>query len=333
LSSEALPHAEAQPALPQRHVVAAAEAGARVDKLLGELPGITSREMARRLIAEGAATLNGETPKPADRVRADDVIDYTVPPVRPSRLKAQEGPLEVLYEDRWVAVVNKPPDLPVHPGPGHRQHTLVNYLLWHCTDLSGIGGQMRPGIVHRLDKDTSGVLVVAKTDEAHINLARQFKARTIERSYLAVEVGAPERDGGTVSEPIGRHRSNPMKRRIDPAGKHAVTHWRVLRRDTYFTLLRLRLETGRTHQIRVHMWFADMPVLGDPLYGGRRYRGLDIPLELRARLDRFRRQALHAERLGFHHPMTGEHMSFQAPPPEDMQRVMALVLPDPTVPA
>jgi len=302
--------------------VTAAEAGRRIDKVLSGRPEIASREMAQRLLREGAARLNGAAAAPAARVAAGDRVDFAVPPPRPSALEPEPAALDVLYEDAALLVLNKPAGLSMHPGPGHPRGTLVHHLLAHCRDLSGIGGELRPGIVHRLDKDTSGVVVVAKTDAAHLGLGAQFRAHSIDRSYLAVVVGRPLRDAGTIDAPLARDPHHRLKRAVLPQGKRAVTHWRVEQRLGAFTLMRLNLETGRTHQIRVHLDSQGWPVLGDPLYGRGRHRGLRLPPELADLLAGFQRQALHASELGFTHPLTGARLHFYAPLPPDLQAVI-----------
>lgn len=312
----------------QLHAVAAEEAGGRLDRLTAGLPGIVSREMARRLILEGQVTLNGTGAEPSSRVREGDQVAYSVPPPQPSQLIPEPAELDVLFEDQWLIVINKPAGVAMHPSPGHRRGTLVHHLLAHCTDLSGIAGTTRPGIVHRLDKDTSGVVVVAKNDRAHLGLSAQFRAHSVHRAYVALAVGRPQRNHGTVDEPLTRHRTQRLKRAVGAGGKHAVTHWEVLQRLGPFTLLRVRLETGRTHQIRVHMAHNGWPLLGDPLYGLGRHRGLDLSAELRTHLDGFRRQALHAAELGFTHPATAQVLEFATALPEDMQHLMQQIAAD-----
>ena len=310
-----------------RFSVAAAEAGLRLDKLLSGQAGIVSRQMARRLILRGAVQLNGAPAAPDDRVRAEDLVEFVVPPPEPSALEPDPEPLAILFEDAHLIVLDKPAGLAVHPSTGHRTRTLVHRLLAHCTNLSGIGGEQRPGIVHRLDKDTSGVLVVAKSDAAHVGLAAQFRAHTIERTYLALVVGVPPRDEGTIRLPVARDTRHRMRQAVREGGRNAVTHWRVERRLGPFTLLRLKLETGRTHQIRVHLAHQDWPVVGDPLYGRGRHRGLELPEALMARLNWFRRQALHACSLGFQHPITGVWQQFEAPLPADFAELIVALAP------
>jgi 23S rRNA pseudouridine1911/1915/1917 synthase len=297
-------------------------AGARLDKWLGERPGIASREMARRLILQGAVSVNGRPSEPSRHVRAGDRVAFHVPAAQATAIPAEAHALDVLYEDAALVVVNKPAGVPMHPGPGHRRGTLVNFLLAHCGDLSGIGGELRPGIVHRLDMDTSGIVVVAKSDAAHRALAEQFKAHTVERVYRAIVVARLPRERGTIDLPLARQETHRIKRGVSERGKHAITHWEVERRLGPFTLLRLRLETGRTHQIRVHLAHEGWPVLGDPLYGLARHRGLALPPALMERLEGLRRQALHAAVLGFRHPGTGEWLRFSAPFPPDLQAIV-----------
>jgi 23S rRNA pseudouridine1911/1915/1917 synthase len=233
--------------------------------------------------------------------------------------------LNILFEDDHLIVLDKPPGMAVHPSPGHEKSTLVHHLLSHCTNLSGIGGVLRPGIVHRLDKDTSGVLVVAKTDLAHQGLSAQFRAHSLERSYTALVVGSPERDRGTIALPVARDTRNRMRQAVREGGRDAVTHWRVERRLGPFTQLKLTLETGRTHQIRVHLAHQNWPVLGDPLYGRGRHRGLELPEPLMTALNGFKRQALHAMSLGFAHPLTSARLFFEAPVPPDFAEIMSAV--------
>lgn len=305
--------------------VESADAGTRVDKWLSMQEGFHSREMARGLIDSGAVLLNGATAAPDTRVKAHDLVEWSIPPPKPSDLRPEAAPLTVLYEDSELLVIDKPAGVAVHPGPGHSHGTLVHFLLAHCENLSGIGGVQRPGIVHRLDKDTSGVLVVAKNDRAHQALSRQFRAHSSERAYLAIVVGCPREDRGRIDLPLGRDIRHRMRQTVRSDGRRAVTHWYVERRLPPFCLMRLKLETGRTHQIRAHLCHQDWPVLGDPLYGRGRHRGMDLPPELREELDRFRRQALHAVELGFRHPVSSEWMRFQAPLPPDMAGVLGTI--------
>lgn len=308
-----------------RFLVLEENAGVRLDKLLSDQPAITSREMARRLIDEGAVQLNHKAVSPSTRVRRDDVVDYRIPPPVPSTVAPEPGPLNILYEDDALAVIDKAAGVTVHPGPGNHSGTLVNFLLHHCKNLSGVGGVLRPGIVHRLDKDTTGVMVVAKHDVAHLHLSEQFKAHSIGRSYLAIVLGQPKADKGKVDLPLGRHSRHRMKRMVRPDGKQAVTHWQVEKRFPPFALLRVKLETGRTHQIRVHLDEQGWPVVCDPLYGRGRHRGLKLPAALMEQLEGFGRQALHAAELEFVHPVSGKTIRFVSPLPPDMAALLQAI--------
>jgi len=292
------------------HVVGPELAGKRLDVALARLEPTLSRAQVQRLIEQGEVTVAGGVAKPAHKLRAGERIEGSVPEPVATHLSAQAIPLVILHEDADLVVIDKPAGMVVHPAAGHAQGTLVNALLHHCRDLSGIGGELRPGIVHRLDKGTSGVLVVAKHDRAHRALAAQWKLHSIDREYQAFVRGAPRAESGTVDAPIGRHPTD-RKRMSTRArvGRSAVTHWRVEERLREATLLRVRLETGRTHQIRVHMASIAMPVLGDPVYGGGRALPRAISIA---------RQALHAALLGFTHPTTGERVRFGAPLPADL---------------
>ncbi len=291
-------------------------AGRRLDRALAERLPSLSRARLQRMIEAGAVEVSGQRVKPSHRLRAGERVSGRVPePVAAERALPEAIPLAVAFEDADVIVVDKPPGLVVHPAAGHASGTLVNALLHHCgKSLSGIGGVLRPGIVHRLDKGTSGLIVAAKNDLAHRSLSAQFKRRSIDREYLALVRGKVSADSGSIDAPIGRHPSD-RKRFSTRArrGRHAVTHWQVERRLGELTLLRVRLETGRTHQIRVHLASAGLPIAGDPVYGGGRAATRALGLA---------RQALHATRLGFEHPRSGEHLCFDSPLPEDLARVV-----------
>jgi 23S rRNA pseudouridine1911/1915/1917 synthase len=268
----------------------------------------------RRLLEQGAITVEGRTVKPAARLREGDRVRGQIPEPEPDRLTPEALPLDVVYEDAHLIVIDKPAGLVVHPAPGHRSGTLVNALLHHCRELSGVGGVRRPGIVHRLDKDTSGLLVAAKSDRAHRGLARQFKAHSIAREYQALVSGVPRSASGSIDAAIGRHPGDRKKWSTRaPRGRSAVTHWRVEERLGALTLLRVTLETGRTHQIRVHLASVGLPVAADPVYGGGRGAARELGLA---------RQALHAALLGFEHPVTGERVAFRAELPEDLRVVL-----------
>ena len=288
------------------------EGGDRIDALLARDGRIRSRNAAARLLEEGRVTLGGTPVRKNYRVRAGDVIDVTIPPPEDTALTPQDIPLDVVYEDGDVIVVNKPRGLVVHPAPGHPDGTLVNALLAHCGDsLSGVGGERRPGIVHRIDKDTSGLLIAAKNDEAHAALSAQLKDRSLSRVYDAIVHGTFRQDAGTVDAPIGRDPKNRQKMAVtDKNSRPAVTHWEVLERYGRYTYIRCRLETGRTHQIRVHMAHIGHPLLGDTVYGGRRDKGLST-------------QCLHARGLKFIHPRTGEAVELWTELPDWCSEAMA----------
>lgn len=302
-------------------------AGARLDKWLAEsLPEI-SRSRLKVLIEEGAVTVAGKAAlDPAHRLKANQPVTVHVPAAVDATPTAQTMDLEVIYEDAHLIVINKPAGLVVHPAPGNLDKTLVNALLAHCGDsLAGIGGVKRPGIVHRIDKDTSGLLVAAKTDPAHAGLSAQFAAHTIERRYDAVVWGVPERHQGTVFGDIGRSRHNRKKMAIlKVGGKHAETGYNTV--ATFGDLaahVRCRLKTGRTHQIRVHMASISHPLIGDSTYGSNRRRSLKhASPELAAMLRTFPRQALHASTLGFKHPITGKGMRFASELPSDLAQLL-----------
>ena len=287
------------------------------------VPELT-RSAAARLIEGGCATVNGQKQKPSLKLKGGETVTVTVPPPTPAEPQPEEIPLDVLYEDADVVVINKGAGMVVHPGAGNPEGTLVNALLAHCKDLSGIGGELRPGIVHRIDKDTSGVLVIAKNDRAHNGLAEQFKVHSIKRIYLALVYGDLKEDKGRIESVIGRH---PVERKKMSGkarhGKNAVTHWRVEARYGGITLVRLKLETGRTHQIRVHLSEAGHPLLADEVYGGgSRLAQLKDP-DLKRMIKAMGRQALHAKTLGFVHPVTGAYLEFDTELPPDMAGIIA----------
>ena len=297
--------------------------GTRLDAFLASVVPELTRAAVQRLIEDGDVLLGGVVQKSSYKVSGGEEISVTIPPPEPSSAIPEEMQLDILYEDPDLIVINKPAGMTVHPGAGVNSGTLVNGLLAHCSDLSGIGGEIRPGIVHRIDKDTTGILVVAKNDAAHEGLAVQFRAHSVKRVYVALVFGCPRTDKGRVESIIGRHPVD-RKRMSGSAkhGRHAVTHWKVLARFPEVTLLKLRLETGRTHQIRVHMSESGHPLVGDPVYGGSaRAAGLKSP-EFRGMVKKFGRQALHAKTLGFRHPTTGEYIEFDSELPEDMQTLL-----------
>jgi 23S rRNA pseudouridine1911/1915/1917 synthase len=308
-----------------------AEPGAgRVDRYLasGELP--VSRTRIQQLIAGGQVTVNGSRVRPSHKLQGGERVHVVVPPPQAATAEAEDLPLELAYEDDRLAVVVKPRGLVVHPAPGHPSGTLVNALLHRCRDLSGVGGVLRPGIVHRLDKDTSGLLVVAKDDATHRELQQQFRSRSVRKEYLAVVLGRLTGEG-TVDRPIGRHPTERTKMAVDVSpARRARSNWRALQALSGATLVAVRIETGRTHQIRVHLASLGHPVVGDPLYGGTaRARGLNDPM-VRRRLLQETAQALHAWRLGFRHPSTGAELSFCAPPPVELAGLIRDLGGDPT---
>jgi 23S rRNA pseudouridine1911/1915/1917 synthase len=307
-------------------LVAPDEAGGeRLDAWLArQLPAL-SRSRLHALIEEGRVLVDGARARPAARLRAGQSVRVDVPaPVRADP-QPEDIPIAVVHEDAHLLVVNKPPGLVVHPGAGASRGTLVNALLRHVRDLSGVGGVLRPGIVHRLDRGTSGLLVVAKDDETHRSLVRQFAGRTVEKEYVALVLGSPARDSGEIDSPIGRDPIDRKRMSVRARrGREARTSWRVVERFDGAALLRVRIHTGRTHQIRVHLASIGHPVAGDAVYGGKRTlasrRG--AAREAYASLDR---PALHAARLSFTHPATGEALAFEAPLPQDLESVLALL--------
>jgi len=289
----------------------------------GKYPSL-SRSQVKKMIEDGEIRLNGLVVSKAGlKLRTGDVVEFALRPAQPWQVAAQDIPLHILYEDRHLLVIDKPAGMVIHPAPGHREGTLVNAILHHCDDLSGIGGVIRPGIVHRLDKDTSGVLLVAKNDETHRHLSEQFREHQVKKTYKALVFGSPAEEEGTIALPVGRHPEDRKKMSTrSRRGKEAVTRWRVAGRYGETTLLDVDIETGRTHQIRVHLSSIGHPVVGDRVYGGGgRLKSVRDPA-LRARLSAMPRQALHAWRIAFSHPVDKREMEFVAPLPEDMRHLM-----------
>ena len=288
----------------------------RVDKLLSELMGSLSRSYIQKLLSDGEITVNGEEIKASYRVRSEDHIQVKLPPAITPDIAAEDIPLDILYEDEDVIVVNKPKGMVVHPAPGHYSGTLVNALLFHCKgNLSGINGILRPGIVHRIDRDTTGSVIACKNDKAHSSIAGQLKEHTIVRRYHAIVHGVIREEEGTIHTLIGRHPSDRkrMAVRMD-GGKDAITHYKVLRHLNKFTYVECTLETGRTHQIRVHMAHIGHPLLGDTVYGAKS-RAFSDGTDLKG-------QTLHAKILGFVHPSTREYIETDAPLPEYFQKLL-----------
>lgn len=283
-------------------------AGARLDKAVSELTEL-SRGLANEQIKEGKILVNGQVKKAKYTVKEGDIISYEVPQVEEVTYEAEDIPLEIVYQDADVAVVNKPQGMVVHPSAGHTSGTLVNALMYHIKDLSGINGELRPGIVHRIDKDTSGLLMVAKNDAAHVALADELKAKKSLRKYWALVHGNLPNDRGVIEAPIGRSDKDRKKQAVTAKGKPALTRFHVLERFGDYSLVELQLETGRTHQIRVHMAYIGHPVAGDEAYGPRKtLKGHG--------------QFLHAKTLGFTHPRTGEVMEFSVEVPEVFQATL-----------
>ena len=285
--------------------------GERLDVFIARsLPELT-RSRVRRLIDEGLVTIDGRRPAKAGvALEAGRRVAVTLPPPEPPELQPEAIPLRIVYEDADLLVIDKPAGLTVHPAPGHAAHTLVNALLAYCPELAGVGGEGRPGIVHRIDKDTSGLILVAKNDAAHASLARQLKARQVEKTYLALVRGRPDPPEGAIDAPVGRHPKQRKKQAVVEGGRAARTRYRVLRALDGYSLLEVRPETGRTHQIRVHLASIGHPVAGDALYG----RGATPPS--------LRRQFLHAHRLAFSHPRTGARLELEAPLAQDLAFVL-----------
>jgi ribosomal large subunit pseudouridine synthase D (EC 5.4.99.-) len=290
-------------------IVGPEEKGQRLDKYLVSVCEGISRSQIQTWIRKGEVTVNGKAVKPNYICGAGDEIVLHIPDPEPAEIRPEPMDLDIYYEDEDVIVINKPRGMVVHPSYGHFSGTLVNGLLYHCKDLSGINGVLRPGIVHRIDKDTSGLIMAAKNDFAHENLARQLKEKKVIRLYEAIVHGAIAAQEGTIEGPIGRDPADRKKMAITERGKPAVTHFRVVERFPGYTHIECRLETGRTHQIRVHMKSIGHPVAGDPKYGPKR----TLPIS---------GQALHAKVLGFYHPRTGEFLQFEAPPPADFMYLL-----------
>ena len=299
------------------------DAGTRLDAYLAKEADI-SRSAAAKLIADGCVTVNGKAAQKNTRVASGDEVEYAIPEAKPTETVAEDIPLDIIYEDGDLLVINKPSGMVVHPAAGNPSGTLVNALLHHCGDsLSGIGGELRPGIVHRIDKDTSGLLVVAKNDPTHRALSADLAVHAVRRTYHALVRGGFREDSGTVDLPIGRHPTDRKKMAVLRHGeghaREAVTHWRVLERYGDISYIALELETGRTHQIRVHMTAIGHPLLGDPVYGAT------PTLFEKRHANLFDGQCLHAKELAFRHPTTGEEMHFSCELPDNFKRLLSLL--------
>lgn len=310
-------------------IAGSSDAGLRLDVTIARHIPDCSRSRAAILIRQAHVSVQGESRKPGYRVLGGDMIRVALPPPETLSLEPENIPLEILYEDEDLIVVNKPPGMVVHPAPGHFSGTLVNALLYHHPFLEGIGGECRPGIVHRLDKDTSGALVVAKNDRTHQHLSSQFKSRRIRKTYLALVWGAPDEASGRITLPIGRHPVERKRMAVNSRrGRPAETRWRVRERFRGLTLLEVDLKTGRTHQIRVHCAAMRHPIVGEPVYckpAGRNRRLPEGAKQLAGIVKGVSRQMLHAWRLGFTHPDSGTFMSFEAPLAPDMRQLVEAV--------
>jgi 23S rRNA pseudouridine1911/1915/1917 synthase len=291
------------------HTILDEQKGDRIDKVISSLNDEWSRSQVQIWIKDGNVLVNGQTIKTNYKCSLNDRIEITIPDPEELDVLPEDLGLDIFYEDSDVLVVNKPRGMVVHPAPGHLTGTLVNGLMFHCKDLSGINGVLRPGIVHRIDKDTSGLLMVAKNDMAHESLVNQLVEKTVTRKYKAIVHGVIPHDFGTIDAPLGRDPKERQSMTVVDKGKHAVTHFHVIERFKDFTFVECQLETGRTHQIRVHMKYIGYPLAGDPKYGPKRTLDIDG-------------QALHAGILGFTHPRTNEYLEFEAPLPKDFEQLL-----------
>lgn len=289
--------------------------GERIDKCISNYLESLSRSYIQKIIKDGKAYVNDAVVKANYKVKVDDKVQFEIPDCEEPDIPPQDIPLDILYEDKDILIVNKPKDMVVHPAPGHYEGTLVNAIMFHCKDeLSGINGVLRPGIVHRIDKDTTGSIIICKNDEAHRKIAQQLKEHSITRKYRAIVYGRIMEEEGTVNAPIGRHPTDRKKMAINEKnGKPAVTHYKVLERFDKYTYIECQLETGRTHQIRVHMTSIGHPLLGDEVYGNAK-----CPFKLEG-------QTLHAMTIGFIHPITGEYVEYEAPLPEYFEHLLQIL--------
>jgi 23S rRNA pseudouridine1911/1915/1917 synthase len=316
----------------EKLVISADDSGQRLDKFCSHYLQKFSRSFIQNLIIKGHITVNGANVKTGYPLHLSDVVTIQIPAPKASEISAENIPLTIVYQDKDLLVVNKPAGMVVHPGAGNYSGTLVNALLYHCQTLSGINGILRPGIVHRLDKNTSGLLVVAKNDHAHQLLTQQFTTRDIERIYIALVWGTPDTEQGQIETLIDRSRRDRKKMGVYHTGRNAITLYQCLQSFRYLSLLELRLKTGRTHQIRVHLNHIHHPVFGDPDYNGRKSQLDRLPYSFRSKgqhwLNLFDRQALHAKSLSFIHPVSKQRVSFDSPLPEDFQHILEQIKAD-----
>jgi len=308
-----------------RFMIDKSQCGQRLDIFLAQSDVAISRSHVKCVIEEGDVLVNGKEPKVSQKLKEGDVIVLTQRPPIEAVAVAQDIPLDIVYEDEAIIVINKQAGMVVHPAPGNYVNTLVNALLFHCHDLSGIGGVLRPGIVHRLDKDTSGLIVAAKSDDAHRQLSAQFEKHEVQKKYLALVWGNTKDKQGEIVKPVGRHTIDRKKMSTNTKrGKEAITFWKVIERYGVATLLEVEIKTGRTHQIRVHLSDLRYPIIGDAVYGGATNRTQNIANPaLKAQIKAFNRQALHAAYLSFVHPLTGKRIEFNANMPEDLANLCA----------
>lgn len=301
------------------------QCGQRLDIFLAQSDAAISRSHVKCVIEEGDVLVNGKEPKVSQKLKEGDVIILTQRPPTEAKALPQDMPLNIVYEDEAIIVINKPVGMVVHPAPGNYENTLVNALLFHCQDLSGIGGVLRPGIVHRLDKDTSGLIVAAKSDDAHRHLSAQFEKHEVQKKYLALVWGNTKDKQGEIVKPVGRHTVDRKKMSTNTKrGKEAITFWKVIERYGVATLLEVEIKTGRTHQIRVHLSDLRYPIIGDAVYGSatNKLQNIANPA-LKTQIKAFNRQALHAAHLSFIHPLTGKRVEFNADMPKDMADLCA----------
>lgn len=316
---------ETEPSRDLSFTVSPEQAGMRLDVFLAQADESFSRSQIKYAIEEGDVSVNGKEPKVSQHLKSGDVVQLHLEPAIEATAVPQDISLDIVYEDASIIVINKPAGMVVHPAPGNPDQTLVNALLFHCRDLSGIGGVLRPGIVHRLDKETSGLIVAAKTDESHRRLSAQFEIHDVYKKYIALVWGDVKGQSGEIVLPVGRHPGDRKKMSTKSRhGKNALTLWNVRERYSTATLLDIEIKTGRTHQIRVHLSERGYPVIGDSVYGNPSKINIIKNAELKAQIKSLQRQALHAAQLSFLHPQSGERLVFKSKLPEDMENLLLL---------